>query len=297
MNLFVFGLGYSALNFVLKHQQDFASVAGTVTDPGKKAHLIEAGIEAYIFSNDEADPQIADALAKADIVLVSIPPGDNGDPVLVKYALPLFRAASMRKIIYLSTVGVYGDRGGAWVDETSLPMTTNPRSLMRLAVENLWRALAREGDRNLYVLRLSGIYGPGRNALVQLQKGTAKRLIKPGQVFNRIHVEDIVQAIGLCCQRDAGTEDAKPEDLVFNITDNEPAPAQDVVAYAASLLEVEPPPEIDFETADLTEMARSFYDECKRVSNKAARQQLNFKPLYPSYREGMRALWAAGEGR
>ena len=292
MNLFVFGLGYSALNFVLKHQQDFANVAGTVTNPDKKTQLIEAGIEAYVFSHKEADPEIADALARADVVLVSTPPGDAGDPVLLKYALPLFRAKSIRKIIYLSTVGVYGDRGGAWVDETSLPMTTNQRSLMRLAVENLWRALVREGDRSLYVLRLSGIYGPGRNALVQLRNGRAKRLIKPGQVFNRIHVEDIMQAIALCCQRDAGTED-----LVFNITDNEPAPPQDVVAYAASLMEIEPPPEIDFDTADLTEMARSFYSECKRVSNKAARQQLNFKPLYPSYREGMRQLWAAGEGR
>jgi len=291
MNLFVFGLGYSALNFVLKHQQDFANVAGTVTDPDKKTQLIEAGIEAYVFSQKEADPEIVDALARADILLVSTPPGDTGDPVLMKYALPLIRAKSIRKIIYLSTVGVYGDRGGAWVDETTLPMTTNPRSLMRLAVENLWRALVREGDRSLYVLRLSGIYGPGRNALVQLRNGTAKRLVKPGQVFNRIHVDDIMQAIALCCQRDAGTED-----LVFNITDNEPAPPQDVVAYAASLVEVEPPPEIDFETADLTEMARSFYSECKRVSNKAARQQLNFSPLYPSYREGLRALWEAGEG-
>ncbi|MDF2118939.1 SDR family oxidoreductase [Roseiarcaceae bacterium H3SJ34-1] len=292
MNLFVFGLGYSALNFVLKHQQDFANVAGTVTDPDKKTQLIEAGIEAYVFSDKEADPEIADALARADVLLVSTPPGDTGDPVLLKYALPLIRAKSIRKIIYLSTVGVYGDRGGAWVDETSLPMTTNQRSLMRLAVENLWRALVREGDRSLYVLRLSGIYGPGRNALVQLRKGTAKRLVKPGQVFNRIHVEDIMQAIALCCQRDAGTED-----LVFNITDNEPAPPQDVVTYAASLMEIDPPPEIDFETADLTEMARSFYSECKRVSNKTARQQLNFRPLYPSYREGMRALWEAGEGR
>ena len=292
MNLFVFGLGYSALNFVLKHQQDFANVAGTVTDPDKKTQLIEAGIEAYVFSQKEADPEIVDALARADILLVSTPPGDTGDPVLMKYALPLIRAKSIRKIIYLSTVGVYGDRGGAWVDETTLPMTTNPRSLMRLAVENLWRALVREGDRSLYVLRLSGIYGPGRNALVQLRNGTAKRLVKPGQVFNRIHVEDITQAIALCCQREAGTED-----LLFNITDNEPAPAQDVVAYAASLLEIEPPPEVDFDTADLTEMARSFYSECKRVSNKLARQQLNFKPRYPSYREGMRALWAAGEGK
>jgi len=292
MNLFVFGLGYSALNFVLKHRHDFTSVAGTVTSPEKKTQLLEAGIEAYVFSHDEADPEIVDALARADILLVSTPPGDAGDPVLTKYALPLLRAKSIRKVIYLSTVGIYGDRGGAWVDETSMPMTTNERSLMRLAVENLWRALVREGDRSLYVLRLSGIYGPGRNALVQLHKGTAKRLVKPGQVFNRIHVEDITQAIALCCQREAGTED-----LLFNITDNEPAPAQDVVAYAASLLEIEPPPEVDFDTADLTEMARSFYSECKRVSNKLARQQLNFKPRYPSYREGMRALWAAGEGK
>jgi nucleoside-diphosphate-sugar epimerase len=291
MNLFVFGLGYSALNFVLKHRQEFTNVAGTVTSAEKKTQLMEAGIETYLFSQDEADPEIADALTRADILLVSTPPGAAGDPVLTKYALPLLRAKSIRKIIYLSTVGIYGDRGGAWVDETSMPMTTNERSLMRLAVENLWRALVREGDRSLYVLRLSGIYGPDRNALVQLRKGTAKRLVKPGQVFNRIHVEDVTQAIALCCQREAGTED-----LVFNITDNEPAPAQDVVAYAASLLEIEPPPEIDFAPADLTEMARSFYSECKRVSNKLARQQLNFKPRYPSYREGMRALWAAGEG-
>lgn len=292
MNLFVFGLGYSAIHYILKHRPDYVSIAGTVTTQDKKAELAAAGIKTFLFSSQTVEEGIAEALGEADIVLISVPPGDAGDPVLAKFALTLTRSKRLRKIIYLSTVGVYGDRDGEWVDEGTPPLTTNARSLMRLAAENLWRAVAREGKRSLYVLRLAGIYGPDRNALAQLRDGKAKRLVKKGQVFNRIHVEDIAQAIAKCVARDR-----TGEDLLLNIADGHPAPAQDVVTYAADLMQVEPPPEIDFETAELSEMARSFYAECKRVSIEAARFELGFEPIYPTYREGLQKLWEAGEGR
>lgn len=292
MNLFVFGLGYSALHYILKHRADYDSIAGTVTRPEKKAEFLATGIKTYLFSADVVEDGIAQALSEADVILVSIPPGEAGDPVLTKFALSLTRTKRLRKIIYLSTVGVYGDRRGEWVDEATAPLTTNTRSLMRLAAENLWRALAREGKRSLYVLRLAGIYGPGRNPLVQLRDGKAKRLVKKDQVFNRIHVDDIVQAIAKCVARDRASED-----LVLNIADGHPAPPQDVVTYAASLMQVEPPPVIDYETADLSEMTRSFYAECKRISIEAARFELGFEPIHPTYREGLQRLWEAGEGK
>ncbi|MBN9080863.1 MAG: NAD(P)-dependent oxidoreductase [Rhizobiales bacterium 62-17] len=292
MNLFVFGLGYSSVHYIRKHAPDYDSIAGTVTTEKRKAELTASGIKTYLFSDEGADDGIVEALGEADIVLVSVPPGEAGDPVLAKFALPLTRSKRLRKIIYLSTVGVYGDRQGEWVDEATAPLTTNARSLMRLAAENLWRAVAREGKRSLYILRLAGIYGPGRNALVQLRDGKAKRLVKKDQVFNRIHVDDIAQAIAKCVARDRSGED-----LLLNIADGHPTPAQDVVTHAANLMKVEPPPVIDFETAELSEMARSFYAECKRVSIEAARFELGFEPIHPTYREGLQALWEAGEGR
>jgi nucleoside-diphosphate-sugar epimerase len=286
LNLFVFGLGYSARHFV-------AGLGGAKA-VGTTRNVLEAksaplNIELFAFDGVNADPAIEPRLAQSDVLLVSIPPGEDGDPVLPRFA-PALAATRWRAIVYLSTVGVYGDHGGAWVDEQSALRPSFARNRARVEVEQAWLKLGRDIGAPVHILRLAGIYGPARNALVNLREGRARRIVKPGQVFNRIHVADIAQAIGLAIA-------AGGESQIWNVADNEPAPPQDVIAFAAGLLGLPPPPDQAFETADLAPMARSFYAENKRVSNAKLRRALGFKPLYPTYREGLGALAAAGEGR
>ncbi len=292
MNVFIFGLGYSALHFA-RAQAGALQIAGTVTTRAKADALAAQGVETFVFSPDHCDAGISTRLSEADALLVSIPPGEDGDPVLRTFGDALAAAPTTRTIVYLSTVGVYGDHAGAWVDETSRCHPSNARSRERLAAEQGWLDFAAAHGRTAHVLRLSGIYGPGQNALVNLKNGTARRIVKPGQVFNRIHVEDIANAINACLNWRGGSE-------IWNVTDDLPAPAQDVVAFAAELMGVEPPPELDFATAQLSPMARSFYAECKRVSNRAIKRRLGVRLAYPTYREAMRAMWAmwdTGDGR
>jgi len=291
MNLLVFGLGYSSQAFVGAFGRRFHAIAGTVRSAEKAARLREEGrVRPLIFSDDMSDPELPSAIGGADVILVSAPPDANGDPVLRPFAREIEAASAVQRIIYLSTIGVYGDHQGAWIDETTAPRPVAGRSNARLVAEEAWRALASRKGTALDILRLSGIYGPGRNALAALANGTAKRIVKPGQVFNRIHVDDIAGAIWACIDRD------KPG-AIYNVTDDEPAPPQEVVAFAAALLGVDPPPEQDFFTAELTPMARSFYGESKRVSNARIKRELGFAFRHPTYREGLRALLAQGEGR
>lgn len=293
MNLFVLGLGYSSLHYARTRRDAFSRIAGTVRSPAKRDALAQEGFETYVFGPDETQAGLAEALARADRLLVSIPPGASGDPVLESPLRDIIRdAPTLASIVYLSTIGVYGDHGGAWIDEHAAPAPGNARSVLRLAAEQGWRDLAAHKGVAAHVLRLAGIYGPGQNALVNLRRGTAKRIVKRGQVFNRIHVEDIARAI------DAAFAHQDPRaNAVWNVSDDEPAPPQDVVAYAAQLMGVTPPPEVDFDTADLSPMARSFYSECKRVANAAMKSQLGVTLAYPTYREALQALWRAGEGR
>ncbi len=231
-------------------------------------------------------PEIADALSETTHLVISAAPGADGDPAL--NLLPERLGSAMPRlqwIAYLSTVGVYGDHGGAWVDETSECRPVSDRSVVRLAAEKAWMAAAAGADVPVAVLRLSGIYGPGRNALVNLAKGTARRIVKPGQVFNRIHVDDIAGALAHLARLDLGG--------VFNVTDDEPSPPQDVIEYAADLMGVTPPPEIPFDEADLSPMARSFYGELKRVSN-ARLSATGYRFRYPDYRSALDAMWREG---
>jgi nucleoside-diphosphate-sugar epimerase len=195
---------------------------------------------------------------------------------------------ALRWIGYLSTVGVYGDHGGAWVDEESECRPLPGRSASRIEVERAWQEKAAEAGVPAAVLRLSGIYGPGRNALANLDKGTARRIIKPGQVFNRIHVDDIAGALAHLATGETGG--------VFNVTDDEPSPAQDVIVFAAGLMGVAPPPEIPFEEAGLGPMARSFYGEVKRVSN-ARLKEAGYRLRHPDYRGALTAMWQEGNWR
>ncbi len=289
MNLFAFGLGYCAQHFVHLHADGFAHITGTVRDDAAPRPLAGAA-EILHFGADGGSPEIEERLGQADVILVSVAPGTSVDPVLARYGRRIAAVKRPQKILYLSTIGVYGDRGGEWVNETALPGSDNERSKVRIHAEKAWLTLAKDPAKKVHVLRLSGIYGPGRNALLNLAAGKARRLVKPGQVFNRIHVEDIARACAALVAWDGGSD-------VWNVTDDEPAPPQDVVAYAAEMMAIEPPPEQDFATADLTPMARTFYGENKRCANRKIKEELGLELAYPTYREGIAALWADGEGR
>ena len=289
MNLFVFGLGYSARHFVHNHGRAFEHVTGTVRDPSV-ARPLAGDAELLHFGPDGAAPEIDERLGTSDVILVSVAPGTSSDPVLARFGRRLAQIKRAQKILYLSTIGVYGDRGGAWVDESAAPAPLSERSKVRVQAEKSWAALGRDPSKTVHLLRLSGIYGLGRNPLINLAQGRAHRYVKPGQVFNRIHVTDIASACAALVAHEGPGE-------AWNVTDDEPAPPQDVVVYAAATMGVEPPPAQDFATAALSPMARSFYGENKRCSNAKIKAELRLELAYPTYREGIAALWADGEGR
>lgn len=289
MNLFVFGLGFSGRYFAERRIARGDSVSGTVRSRDKAQTLSAAGVTARVFGPEEGDSAIDDDLAASSALLISVPPGTGGDPVLRNYAKQIAGAPGLRWIGYLSTIGVYGDHSGAWVDEQTSAAPTNARSRERADAERAWLAFGEANNIAVQIFRLAGIYGPGQSQLVQLARGTARRIVKPGQVFNRIHVEDIARVLDASLER-------PHQGAIYNVTDNEPAPPQDVVTYAAKLCGVEPPPEIGIDDAGLTEMGRSFYAESKRVRNQLLRDELGVTLAYPTYREGLAALRAAGEG-
>jgi hypothetical protein len=290
MNLFIFGPGYTAQQFIRIHRDRFARIGGTFrTSEGGEA-LQACGIVPYFFDAESHDAGILDEIARADALLVSIPPVFGADPVARSLSDAITSAPRLRWIGYLSTVGVYGDAGGAWVDETTPPDPVNERSRHRVAAENQWLDLGRSASSfAVQVFRLAGIYGPGRNALLRVADGTARRIVKPGQVFNRIHVADIAQVLMASIER-------PNRNAIYNVADDEPGPPQDVITYAARLLGVEPPPEVPFAQADLGPMARSFYEDNKRVRNTRIKDELGVRLLFPTYREGLKALHASGEG-
>lgn len=289
-NLFCFGLGYSASHYIAEFGRRFFRVSGTVRSREKAATIASGGLahaEAFVFDGTEARPEVTAAVMDATAILVSVPPGEHGDPVLAHFADAIAGAPHLRSVVYLSTVGVYGDHKGAWVDETTVPAPVSRRSRERLAAEQEWVALGARAEKAVAILRLSGIYGPGQNALVQLKNGRAKRIDKAGQFFNRIHVADIAQAIDAAFLRSANG--------VLNVTDDKPTLQGVPVAFAADLLGIAPPPEVPFDEAakSMSEMALSFYGESKRVRNDRLKRELGVTLRYPSFREGLRALMSA----
>jgi nucleoside-diphosphate-sugar epimerase len=279
--LFCFGLGYSALALAETLLAEGWGVAGTCRAAEKQADFARRGVEALLFESDR--PLVESAFEGVTHVLQSIPPGAEGDPVLAMHGAMLARRRQIRWFGYLSTTGVYGDRGGDWVEEHDDLQPTGERGRRRVAAEVGWSRLLYAEGLPLHVFRLAGIYGPGRSALDSLRAGTAKRVIKPGQVFSRIHVADIVQVLR--------TSMARPNaGAVYNVCDDDPAPPWEVVEYAAELLGIPAPPAVPFEQAELSDMARSFYDDNKRVRNERIKRELGVQLMYPSYREGLRAL-------
>jgi len=281
--LLCFGLGFSAKTLGRRLLADGRRVAGTARSAEACARAEQEGFECALFDGESRSVEAAELASEASHILVSIPPVEEGDAALGLHGEDLAASQNLKWIGYLSTVGVYGDWDGAWVDETSDPRPIGPRSQRRLAAERAWLEFGESHALATHVFRLPGIYGPSRNALATLKAGKARRVAKPGQVFNRVHVGDIASALALSmAQPRAGA--------IYNVCDDEPAPPQDVIAYAAELLGVEPPPEVAFEDADLSPMGKSFYGECKRVSNARIKADLGFEPAYPSYREGLKAL-------
>lgn len=275
--LLCIGLGYTARVFAARVAAQGWRVIGTAQTPSGAAAIAALGYEAIAFDGAAASDELRTALASATHLLVSAPPDASGDPFLRHHAGDFPSALSW--VGYLSTVGVYGDHGGAWVDETTEPKPTSNRSRWRLAAERSWLDLAQHTGLRVEIFRLAGIYGPGRGPLEAVRKGTARAIVKPGQIFNRIHVEDIANVLAAAIARPSGH-------AIYNVSDDEPAPPQDVLAYAATLLGLPPPPTVEFATADLTPMARSFYSECKRVSNARVKDALGIALAYPTYRDG-----------
>jgi len=289
--LLCFGLGYSAQHYLASCGGRFERVWATVRDAGRAADLdlrARPGLSVLSFDGTSVSGKLCAAMQEAEAVLVSVPPDASGDPVLAICGAALAQAARLRAIVYLSTVGVYGNYDGAWVDEDSACRPTGERNVQRLAAEHGWQVLGVRSGVPVAVLRLAGIYGPGRNALENVRRNTARRIDKPGQVFNRIHVADIAQAIDAAFERRANG--------IFNVADDEPTPPGDPIVFAARLLGVDPPPELSFAEAraTMTGFAASFYADVKRVRNARLKSVLGVTLQYPSYREGLSALYRDG---
>ena len=277
-HLLCFGFGFSARAFVARLDTRAWKVSATSRDAEGIAEIEAQGFHGLPF---DSTLQIAPDVTH---LLISAPPGEHGDPVLNLFEEQLRKLSKQLKWVgYLSTTGVYGDRGGDWVDEESPLGPTTARGERRLEAERSWLGLYSDFGLPVHVFRLAGIYGLGRNTLLNVRDGSAKRIIKPGQIFSRIHVEDIAGVLAASI--------AKPHPgRAYNVCDDEPCPPQDVVVYAANLLGLPLPPEIPFEQAELSPMAKSFYAESKRVSNKRIKTELGYKLIYPNYRDGLQVL-------
>ncbi|HEV8391598.1 MAG TPA: SDR family oxidoreductase [Dongiaceae bacterium] len=283
-HLFCFGLGYSATFLARQLVAKGWQITGTCRSRDRQVELSRHGIEAHLFDRDRPIDDLAELLSHATYLLSSVPPDEIGDPVLDLHRAEI-DVASLRMtwIGYLSTTGVYGDRDGGWVDEMSELNPSGERGQRRVAAERGWLGLGQAA----HLFRLAGIYGPGSSALDTVREGRAKRIVKPGQIFSRIHVADIAQILQASM--------ARPHPgAAYNVCDDDPAPPSDVIAFAAALLNLPPPPEIPFEQADLSPMARSFYADNKRVSNSRIKRELGVALQYPSYRVGLPAIVAAG---
>ncbi len=276
--LLCFGLGYSAEVLALRLVARGWRIIGTSRKSDKRRLLEAKGFAAYPFDRETRLPP--EAFTGVTHVVTSIAPDEAGDPVLDLHLEDL-RRCDLAWAGYLGTTAVYGDRGGDWVDETTPIDPTLARADRRARAETAWL----ESGLPVHIFRLAGIYGPGRNPFVNLQTGTARRIVKPGQVFSRIHVEDIATVL------EASIDRPNPG-RIYNVCDDEPAPPQDVVAYAAKLIGIAPPPEQAYATADLSPMARTFYQDNRRVKNERMKTELGVRLAFPTYREGLLALHA-----
>ena len=268
-HLLCFGFGFTAATLAKQLDRKQWRISGTSRSGSGLAEIAAQGVEALDYNT------LSEIPASVTHILSSVPPNEQGDPIVAKFTAQLAR--SFKWVAYLSTTGVYGDRRGGWVDEDSALAPNVARAHLRVLAEQQWQPF------NTHIFRLPGIYGPGRSQLDALRDGTAKRVIRAGQIFSRIHVEDIAGVLAASL--------AKPNPgRIYNVADDEPCPPQDVVLYAAKLLGIQPPPEIPIEQANLSAMARSFYEDSKRVSNARIKSELGYSLRYPNYRIGLTAV-------
>lgn len=279
--LFCFGLGYSALALARLLATEDWTIAGTSRSAERKSALAAQGFAAELFDRDRQ--LSAAALHRATHILVSVPPDPAGDPVLDLCGEAISALPGLDWVGYLSTTGVYGDRGGGWVDEASVLLPSGERGRRRVHAEQKWLDLWRRLGVPVHIFRLAAIYGPDRNPFAALRTGSAKRIDKLGQVFSRIHVEDLAHVLRASIAR------PRPG-AVYNVCDDEPASPAAVIAYAAELLGLRPPPLLPFEAAGLSPMAKSFYDDNKRVVNRLIKTELGVRLRYPDYRSGLQAI-------
>lgn len=281
--LLSFGHGFSAKALTPLLTAKGWHVTGTTRSADKADAIRHSGATPLIWPGTDLTP----ALAQATHILISAGPGPDGDPVLNAARDQIASAPNIQWLGYLSTTGVYGDHQGGWVDEATPLTPSTKRGQLRVEAEAAWQSLAQDANLPLHIFRLAGIYGPGRGPFAKVRAGTARRIVKPGQVFSRIHVDDIAQVLA------ASIERPRPG-AIYNLCDDDPAPPQDVLAHAAELLNLPLPPEVAFSEAEMTPMARSFYAESKKVRNDLIKTELGVRLKYPTYRDGLKALLAAG---
>lgn len=281
--LFAFGLGFSAQALASRLASKGWTIAGTARGEPKIGQLRARGFDVRQFSGDRRSPDLSEVLQGTTHLVHSIPPDGQSDPVLAHYRDEIARLKALAWIGYLSTVGVYGDQQGNWVDEETRPRPNSRRTEARVLAERAWLDFGAEIGVPVHVFRLAGIYGPGRSVFDKLASGTARRINKNGQVFSRVHVEDIAGVLEASI--------ANPRaGAIYNVADDEPAAPGDVVAYAAEMIGLAPPPEIAFEDADLSPMAKSFYEGSRRIGNARIKSELGVELRYPTFREGLAAL-------
>lgn len=291
------GLGYCAQHYVTEFGQRFDRIIGTTRDADGAAALAARrfgghAVEMHLFGGRTASSEVRAAVASAEALLISAAPADGIDPVLAVLEDDILHAPALRTVVFLSTLGVYADSNGAWIDEGAkvVPGLAR-RGSARIDAELAWQRLGVRRSVPVAILRLGGIYGPGQNAMTRLLRGAAQRIAKPGHVSNRIHVFDIAQAIDAAFERRA--------EGIFNVVDDEPASPSEQIAFAAELLGIEPPPEIPLAQARkvMTPFALSFYEGCIRARNDKLKAALGVRLRYPNYRVGLRALHVAGDHR
>lgn len=285
-HLFIFGFGYVAATLaeMLRENAEW-KISGTSRDAGKRLAYQRSGVELVDFSDQEG---VEAALSTATHLLISIPPAkEERDDVLHAYAEALKSVGPhLQWVGYLSTTGVYPDANGEWVSEETPANPASSRGHVRLHAENAWLQLGQQTGAPVQIFRLSGIYGPGRNALEDVKRGTARKLVKAGHVFSRIHVADIACALQLSMSQPTALQ-------IYNVSDDAPAPSADVIDYAAQLLGIAPPPFEDVAMAEISPMMREFYSASRRVSNAKLKAALGWQPEFPSYREGLQAILLA----
>jgi nucleoside-diphosphate-sugar epimerase len=280
-SLFCFGLGFAAQVFAKRMHAQGWTVSGSSRAIDKKDSLKELSM--LPFDGTCVTEEIRGALSEATHLLISIPPQPSGDVVLQKFSSQLAECKKLEWIGYISSTGVYGDTQGQWVDESSPLHPITELNVRRVEAENGWLSMAKENGCPVMIFRCAAIYGLGRNLLVSVKQGRARRIEKPGLVFSRIHVEDLAQILEASINKPRSGE-------IYNVSDDHPAPPTEAVEYACNLLHVTPPPLIPFESAELSKIARGFYQTCKRVGNKKIKEELGVKLKYPDYRSGLEAI-------